>query len=229
MKDVPRAIVFDLDGVLVDSRVPISKSISYALQAHGLPQPRLDQLERFIGPPLTAAFSELVGHPPDSPLVLACLASYRERYREASLRETTVFPGIPEALAALASSHRLAVATSKPLAFAEPLLAALDLRASFKHVAGPDLDVHREDKKTTIRRALSALHARQAVMVGDRSFDILGAHACGLPAIGVSWGIGDVNELTVAGADCIVDDPSELPAAISDLLGDSISARAYGH
>ena len=169
MEDVLRAIVFDLDGVLVDSRIPISKSIGYALEAQGLPQPKLDHLERFIGPPLTAAFAELVGCPPDSPLVLACLASYRDRYREASLRETTVFPGISEALTVLASSHRLAVATSKPLAFAEPLLSALDLRASFEHVAGPDLDVHREDKETTIRRVLSALGTTRAVMVGDRS------------------------------------------------------------
>ena len=132
-----------------------------------------------------------------------------------------MFPGIPEALVELASSHQLAVATSKPLAFAEPLLAALDLRTSFEYVAGPDLDVHHEEKKKTIHRVLSALGARRAVMVGDRSFDILGAHACGITAIGVSWGIGDVHELTAAGADRIVDDPGDLPAAISDLLDDS--------
>jgi phosphoglycolate phosphatase len=216
--DRPTAIVFDLDGVLVDSRVPITRSIDYALETHGLPRPQLDRLERFIGPPLTVAFAELVGHPPDSPLVLACLASYRERYSEASLHETTVFPGIPEAVAVLAESHRLAVATSKPLAFAEPLLAALDLRASFDHVAGPDLDVNREDKQTTIRRVLSALDTTRAVMIGDRSFDIIGAHACGIPAIGVTWGIGSAEELAISGAEVIIDAPSRLPAAVSDLL-----------
>lgn len=218
MDDSPSAIVFDLDGVLIDSRVPISESISYALKTHGLPGPKLDQLERFIGPPLTVAFAELVGESPDSPLVLECLASYRDRYREVSLRETTVFPGIPDALAILERSHRLAVATSKPLAFAEPLLVAFDLRASFEYVAGPDLDAHREDKQATIGRALAALDTTRAVMIGDRSFDIVGAHACGIPAIGVSWGIGDTHELIAAGAETVVYEPLELGQAVRDLL-----------
>ncbi|MGP0100498.1 MAG: HAD family hydrolase [Solirubrobacteraceae bacterium] len=121
------AVLFDLDGVLVDSRVAISRCIAHALDAQGFPQPSLESLERFIGPQLTLAFAELTGHPEDSPVVLACLASYRARYRVASLRETLVFSGVPAALETLAASYRLAVATSKPLAFADPLLTALGL------------------------------------------------------------------------------------------------------
>jgi phosphoglycolate phosphatase len=212
------AILFDLDGVLVDSRVAISRCISHALEAQGLPRPRREALERFIGPQLTVAFAELTGHPEDSTLVRACLASYRARYREASLRETRVFGGVPAALETLAEDYRLAVATSKPAAFAEPLLAALALRESFEHVAAPDLDAHRETKEDTIRGALAALSAARAVMVGDRSFDIAGAHACGIPAIGVSWGIGSTEELQAARAEAIVDHPHELPEVIAGLF-----------
>lgn len=212
------AVLFDLDGVLVDSRAAITSCIRYALACQGLPEQEPGSLERCIGPPLTRAFADLTGHPQDSGLVLACLASYRARYRGASLRETTVFTGIPEVLAALADDHRLAVATSKPRAFAEPLLAALDLREKLDHVAAPDLDAHREDKETTIRSALSTLGVSRAVMVGDRSFDIIGAHACGIPAIGVSWGIGSPRELADAGAEIIVDDPRDLPQAAGRLL-----------
>jgi phosphoglycolate phosphatase len=212
------AVLFDLDGVLVDSRAAISRSISHALAEQDFPQPSLASLEQFIGPQLTLAFAELTGQPADSPAVLACLASYRARYREASLHETTVFEGIPAALGALGEQHVLAVATSKPLAFAEPLLTALDLRGAFDHVAAPDLDAHHEDKAATIRSALSAVGTQRAVMVGDRSFDVVGAHACGIPAVGVSWGIGTTDELAGGGADRIVDEPGELPDAISDLL-----------
>jgi phosphoglycolate phosphatase len=212
------AVLFDLDGVLLDSRLAIGNCLSHALEAQGLPAQSVASLERFIGPPLTLAFAELTGHPEHSEIVLACLASYRTRYREASLIETTVFPGIPEALGVLVDRHRLAVATSKPTAFAEPLLSALDLRDNFEHVAGPELDAHREDKATTIKAGLAKLGASKAVMVGDRLFDVIGAHACGLPAIGVSWGIGSVQELAEAGADLIVDDPQDLPEAISDLI-----------
>jgi phosphoglycolate phosphatase len=218
MKVANTAILFDLDGVLVDSRAVISGCIGHALAAEGLTRPTDESLEQFIGPPLTRAFAELTGHAEDSELVLACLASYRSRYRGASLRETTVFPGIPAVLATLSRRHRLAVATSKPLPFAEPLLTVLGLRASFDCVAGPSLDAHHEDKATTVRSAISALGTPHAVMVGDRSFDIAGAHACDLPAIGVSWGIGSTRELAAAGADRIVHDPHQLPEAINEIL-----------
>lgn len=126
--------------------------------------------------------------------------------------------GSPRPLATLSEHHRLAVATSKPFAFAEPLLTVLDLRSTFEHLAAPDLEAHREDKQATIHSALSVLNATRAVMVGDRSFDIHGAHACGIPAIGVSWGIGSTQELAGAGADIIVEAPADLPRAVGQLL-----------
>jgi phosphoglycolate phosphatase len=218
VSDLETAILFDLDGVLVDSRIAISRCIGHALDAQGLPPPSDESLEQFIGPQLTRAFAQLTGHSEDSELVLACLASYRARYRNASLLETSVFPRIPETLATLSQQYQLAVATSKPLAFAEPLLSSLELRANFDCVAAPDLDAHQEDKAATIRSALSALSTTSAVMIGDRSFDITGAHACGIPAIGVSWGIGSRHELTAAGADMIIDAPETLPSAINTLL-----------
>jgi phosphoglycolate phosphatase len=212
------AVVFDLDGVLVDSRAPIAASINYALARHGLGERPERALHRFIGPPLAVAFAELTGEAASSAVVASCVTSYRERYAEASLRETTVFPGITEMLAGLRRDHRLAVATSKARAFAEPLLAALELRHFFDVVAGPGLDARNEDKATTIATALAVLAPERAVMVGDRSFDIVGAHARGLPAIGVTWGIGDREELVATGADAIVDAPADVPRAVHALM-----------
>ncbi len=209
-------MLFDLDGVLIDSRAAISSCINHALNAQGLSERPRSSLERFIGPPLRLAFAELTGRPQDSPLVLACLASYRARYAEASLHETTVIPRIPDVLTALSPCYRLAVATSKPRAFAEPLLTSLDLHHRFELIAAPNLD--EEDKAATIRGALSTLRTDQAVMIGDRSFDIIGAQACAIPAIGVTWGIGSRQELAAAGADAIIDTPAELVQAVGHLL-----------
>jgi phosphoglycolate phosphatase len=216
--DKPHAVLFDLDGVLVDSRAAITGCINHALDAHGLPEHPPASLHRFIGPSLTAAFAELTQQPSGSALVHSCLGSYRARYATVSLLDTTVIPGIPDALARLASNYRLAVATSKPLAFAEPLLGVLGLRDPFEAIAAPDLSAHGENKAAAIRAALTALEAERAVMVGDRAFDILGAHACAIPAIGVSWGIGSVEELATSGADAIVDAPSQLPDAAHKML-----------
>jgi phosphoglycolate phosphatase len=218
----PSALLFDLDGVLVDSRAAITECINHALTGHGLPRRSPESLYRFIGPPSAAAFAEITGAPPGSPLVASCVAAYRSRYAVTSLRDTTVIPGVEEVVTRLARDFRLAVATSKPLAFAEPLLEALGLRPLFTAVAGPDVTVQGEDKSRTIARALVALgHPEKAVMIGDRSFDILGARAHSLPSIGVTWGVGDRRELEAAGADAIIEKPGELPGAATCLLNDS--------
>lgn len=221
------ALLFDLDGVLVDSRVAITDCINHALAEHGLPGRSPESLRRYIGPPLAAAFVEMTGEAPDSALVASCVAAYRSRYATASLRDTTVIPGIAETVASLARHVRLAVATSKPVAFAEPLLQQLGLRRFFTAVAGPDATVQGEDKAQTIAKALAALgHPERAVMVGDRSFDILGARARAIRSIGVTWGIGGREELEAAGADTVINTPAQLPGAATRLLnGASGTAR----
>jgi phosphoglycolate phosphatase len=211
------AAIFDLDGVLVDSRVAITHCLNHALASQGLPTRAPEELYRFIGPPQSSAFAELVNAPLDSEIVRACIAAYRECYAETSLAKTTVFTGIPEALETLARDHRLAVATSKPGPFAESLLAGLGLRDRFEAVAGPAFDAH-DSKARTLAVALEALGPTRAVMIGDRSFDMVGAAAHGLPGIGVAWGIGSRAELTEAGAARIVESPADLPAAVADAL-----------
>jgi phosphoglycolate phosphatase len=209
-------VLFDLDGVLVDSRGPITSCINHALAAHGVAERDPADLYQYIGPPLLSAFADLLGEPATSAAVVACAASYRERYAEASLTETAVTPGIADALAGLRSAGlRLGVATSKPRPFAEPLLDVLGMREYFAAVAGPELDATGEDKTTTVGNALRALGATGGAMVGDRSFDTVAARAHGLRAVGVGWGIGSRAELLAAGAERIVATPAELPAAVS--------------
>jgi phosphoglycolate phosphatase len=210
-------VIFDLDGVLVDSRAVFLSCVNYAFAKLGLPQRTDEELLPYIGPPFAYGFGELLGVAPDAPIVAACIDGYRERYETAMLTETTVEPGIPEALAAL-NGHRLAVATSKPRTFAAPLLEAMGLGAHFEVVAGPELSARAEGKTETLGRALQQLGPTRAVMVGDRSFDILAARAHGLPSIGATWGIGTAEELQDAGADRLIATPAELPAAAAVLL-----------
>jgi phosphoglycolate phosphatase len=208
-------VLFDLDGVLADSRAAIAGCINHALVAGGhAARPEAD-LHRYIGPPLPLAFAELLGEPVESAAVAGCIARYRERYASASLTHTVVTPGIADALARLAPTRRLGVATSKPRAFAEPLLEALGLRRYFDAVAGPGLGAPIEDKTATVGAALRALGATGGAMVGDRSFDMLAARAHGLRAIGVTWGIGAADELLAVGADVLVAEPGDLEAALS--------------
>jgi phosphoglycolate phosphatase len=205
-------VLFDLDGVLVDSRAAFLNSMALALADLGLPAFSREQLLPCIGPPLKTGFSGLLGREPEDPLVDALITAYREHYTTISLTDTTVFPGLEEALAAL--DEPKAVATSKPFHYAEPLLVAVGLRDHFQAVFGPDLDSSGETKTQTITRALATLGTRSAVMVGDRSYDINGARANGIPSIGVLWGIGSFKELEQSGADYLISNPAQLGPAI---------------
>jgi phosphoglycolate phosphatase-like HAD superfamily hydrolase len=111
----------------------------------------------------------------------------------------------------IAKTHRLGIASSKPVAFSEPILRTLGIRDDFDVVAGPDLNPFGETKAATIATALETV-GRPAVMVGDRRHDVEGAHANAIPCVGVTWGIGSRAEL--AGADAIVARPAELADAL---------------
>jgi phosphoglycolate phosphatase len=211
-------VIFDLDGVLVDSRAAIAGCMNHALTAIGRPTHPEADLHAYIGPPISHSFGDLLGLDPEHAEVGAMIDAYRERYATVSLTDTTVEPGIPEALDLLAADHRLAVATSKPTPFAAPLLEAVGLSRYFEVIAGPSVDERAEPKTETLRGALDRLGPTRAVMVGDRVFDVAAAHANGLPAVGVTWGIGTPEELHEA--ERLIDAPGELPGAVADLLGE---------
>lgn len=217
---VSTAVIFDLDGVLADSRAAIVGSFRHALVARGHDDPGDARLTACIGPPPYVAIGAILSLDPDHPEVAAVVAEYRADYGPNYLQRTPPFDGIAQQLSALSGSgHRLAVATSKPRRFAAPLVDALGLGEMIEHVAGPDSDKQAASKQAEVAEALAALSARRAVMVGDRRFDIEGAHANGIPALGVLWGIGDRAELEEAGADRIVESVEQLACACEALLG----------
>jgi phosphoglycolate phosphatase len=210
---MPEAVLFDLDGVLIDSRVAIVRCIEHGLRAVGAPVPPPAELEPLIGPPLIDGFAGLAG----ADKAAAALSAYRERYVHSSLMETTLMPGARDALAAVAARVPTALATSKPHAYAVPLCERLGLAPHLTAIAGPSLDAVAEPKAVTVTRALAALglsHGADAPLVGDRRHDVEGARANGLGCVGVLWGIGTEAELRAAGADRIVASPRDLPVAL---------------
>ncbi len=216
--DAP-AVLLDLDGTLVDSRTGIVLGMNATLAAHGLPSRPSAELEARIGPPVHETFAWLFGLPEGDARLDALVEEYRGRYAEHMLDVTPVFDGVVAALATLRSDgYVLAVATSKARHLARALVDGLGLAPWITAVHGP-VPPSRDGKAQTIARALADLGGpTQAVMVGDRHHDIDGAHAHGLPGIGVLWGIGDADELRRAGAEAIVAHPADLAAAVRAVL-----------
>ena len=208
------AIFFDLDGTLTDPKPGITRSIQYALQKLDLPVPPQDELTWCIGPPLRASFVKMLG---EARADLA-VSLYRERFGDVGLYENSVYPDIEHILAALKQSHgRLFVATSKAHVFADRIIDHFRLRDYFEHVFGAELDGTRADKGDLLAYALenAGVDPRRALMIGDRSHDIIGAKKNGMAAIGVLYGYGSERELIEAGASHICATPRAVHDHIS--------------
>jgi phosphoglycolate phosphatase len=219
-----RAVLFDLDGVLVDSRDPIAGSINAALEQLGLDARPETELHGMIGDALHSVFERLLADADADPALAApAIAAYREHYRTASVEQTRAFDGIAQALGALPRGLVRGVATSKPVEFAGPILEAVGLREHFAVVVGPSLAARGEDKTRTVARALEKLGVSEAAggappvaaMVGDRHHDMRAGRALGLVALGVTWGIGSRAELEEAGAHHLITRPADLPPLFS--------------
>jgi phosphoglycolate phosphatase len=223
--DAPALRCFDLDGCVVVSDEAIADGLRHALDAVGLPQPDAAGVRAAIGPPLLSTIAGLLraaGTDPDvgegAELLATAVATYRARYVEVGFDLTRPVPGIVPLLEELAAAGAgvTVIVTAKPAAVAEPLLEHLGLRHAFAAVHGAPMGPEVEEKRVTLARALAATGTapRDAIMIGDRSHDVLAGRACGTRTVGVLWGAGDRDELERAGADLVVERPGELGAVL---------------
>lgn len=221
-------IFLDLDGCLVDSTRAITNSFDHALASVGIaPRPR-EVTRTFIGPPLRASFDRIVAEEGREPSLAGELVlRYRERYGAMAVRETSIFAGIPDALAALREIAPIAIVTSKLGIVAERLVDDIGLRAHVEVVYAPEDEHVIEPKEVTLRRALAETRARPhaTVMIGDREHDMLAGHACGTATVGVLWGAGDRAELEAAGAHAIVAEVPALAGAVRALRATPLPSR----
>ncbi|MBE6948063.1 MAG: HAD family hydrolase [Ruminococcaceae bacterium] len=209
-----KTILFDLDGTLTDSGEGIINCVIYALEHYGLPIPSQEELRLFVGPPLPEMFVKY-GVKPENAVEAEDI--FRERFIPIGMYENKVYPGIEELLQALRSDgHVLCIATSKPERMALTILEHFGLKKYFHYICGATLDHSRDTKEQVIAYLLSQCNSEYPwVMVGDTAFDVIGANAHSIPAIGVAWGYGDVDAMKEAGASAIAYTTQELLQQLS--------------
>lgn len=207
-----RYFLFDLDGTLVDSSIGITNSVRYALGKYGIEEPDRSRLYRFIGPPLTYSFREFYGFSEET--CWEAVEYYREYYKKKGIYENRVYEGIEVLLKQLIGQGKeLIVATSKPEVFAREIIRFHHLDSYFQYVAGMELDGGRGTKAEVIEYALCAckiVSREKTLMIGDRRYDVEGAHKVGVDCMGVLYGFGSRKELKEAGADYIVGSVSDI-------------------
>ena len=203
-------ILFDFDGTVFDSAEGITKSVQYALGKMGI-HAELDELMCFAGPPLDEMFALRYGMSEDE--AQTAVRFYRERYTPIGWEECTPFAGMHELMHRLREKGaKIAVATSKPRRFAEQILEKYGMRDAFDLVCGSEFDGTRGQKWEVIEYALQSfdISPGEAIMVGDRKYDVIGAKKCGVDCVGVRFGYAEPGELEAAGAVYVAEDADDL-------------------
>lgn len=207
------SVFFDLDGTISNSFEGISGGILYALETLGVPAPPRESLRCFVGPPLHDGFRDMFGF--DDETVSEAVRLYREYYPRKGIYEQTPIDGASELLKELqALGIKISLATSKPQEFSEKIIRIFGFENYFDGVFGASFDGTLSAKADIIALALRRTGSlpENTLMIGDRFYDVEGAHACGVRCAGVLCGFGTREELFGCGADFIAETlPDILP------------------
>ena len=215
---MPAAIVFDLDGTLIDSRADIASAVNHILGELGFVTLPLEQVMGFVGDGARTLIMRAAQLPADAPELSAILERFVEFYTAHAVEQTTWMPGALAALDALAQ-YPLAICTNKPKATTLAVLNGLDALARFALViGGGELAALKPDPlpMRTIAERLQCT-TETMVVVGDGYQDMLAGKSVGAYTIGVRGGIGAPERMMAAGPDCVLNSLGELPATIQRL------------
>ncbi|GMO02954.1 HAD family hydrolase [Lachnoanaerobaculum sp. JCM 36186] len=203
-------ILFDLDGTIVRSDLGITKGVQKSLEHFGIYE-ELDDLKKFVGPPMVESYTNFYGFSLEQ--YKEALDVFHDYYRTVGIFECELYDGIEEMLDSLSKEYKLYVATSKPEREARRVIEHFGLDKYFTFVGGSDGDFNtkRATKTAVIEYVLETnkiMDRGFAIMVGDKSHDIVGAGNAGLKSIGVLYGYGGLEEFE--GANYIVKNVEDL-------------------
>lgn len=180
----PVALIFDLDGTLIDSAPEIHAAANRALATEQLPALSFDQVRSFIGNGvgvLLARCLHALGVPESGPQFDRLKATFLADY-EKQFSQTTLYPGVTEMLHAFTrAGHPMAICTNKPEAPTRAVLQHFDLLRYFPVIVGGDTLPQRKPDPAPLRAAYRMLNVQSAIFVGDSEVDAETAHAAPLP------------------------------------------------
>ena len=212
-----KAALIDLDGTLSDSGLAIIKSINYALENLGYENLKGDT-SWVVGPSLWPTFKKLGIK--ENELEQA-ISLYRKCYTEGAMYEGFFYPGILEQLSILKTEgYILALVTSKPISYAVKITKYFGASDYLDFEFGSELDGTRSDKTELINYALKEMNIvpKDTVMVGDRSYDMIGAKNNKVLGLGVVYGYGNEKELINSGASYLIESPENFASVIMQAL-----------
>jgi len=208
-----QAVIFDLDGTLLDTLADLGTSVNRVLAERGLPTHELEAFRWFIGDGSAMLIARAL--PPEERLpetIQSCLQALLEDYGQNWNTFTRPFDGIPALLQTLSQRHvPTSVVTNKPHRFAVPMTAYF-FEPPFRCVFGQRDGIPKKPDPFQALAAAQEMHVPPAdcIFLGDSAIDIQTARSAGMLAVGVAWGFRPVEELHDAGAAHVIDRPLDL-------------------
>lgn len=214
MRSAIRAVLFDLDGTLIDSAPDLAGATNDMLTARGLPEVPFERLRPMVGAGARGMMGVAFGVAPGEPLFPSLRDEFFDRYEQRLLRETAPFDGIATMLQSLEDDGlKWGIVTNKSERFALPLARGLGWSSQAAAVIGGDTTPHAKPHPEPLLEAArrAGVDPRACVYVGDDARDILAGRAAGMATVAVRWGyLGDGEAIEAWGADVVLDSPAEL-------------------
>ena len=207
-----KAVLFDMDGTLLDTLEDLRDSTNHVLRQMGYPERSLEEMRRFVGNGAEMQIRRAVPEGTNEEKIMEVLTAYRAYYQDHCQIKTRVYDGLLDMLSELkAKGIKLAVVSNKPDSAVQKLSREyFGDRMDF--AVGPSDGVRCKPYPDMVEAALRALDAekKDAVFVGDSEVDVQTGLNAGLPVIAVSWGFRPREVVIAAGAEKIADNASEL-------------------
>lgn len=211
---MPKLIIFDLDGTLLNTLEDLADAANHVLTAHHFPTHPVDAYCYFVGNGMPKLIERILpAEHRQGPIYDACFTEFLAYYKEHMHDKTTVYPGITELLERLQQQGvMLAVATNKVHEAVAPLMANLFPTIRWDALFGQRPGVPVKPDPTVVADILTATECgvENALYLGDSAVDMETAHRGGVRAVGVLWGYRPRTELENAGAEFIIGKPEEL-------------------
>ncbi len=213
-----KAVIFDLDGTLVDSLADLATAVNRMLAANGYPLAPIEMFPLYIGDGMKKLVERAMPEAErTTENVERCAAEYLAQYERCWHAETHVYAGLAEVVAELqARGLRLAVLSNKPDRFTKLCAEHFFPAGTFEIVLGAREDVPRKPDPTAGLEiaALMGLRPDECAYVGDSGIDMEFGKRAGMWRVGVLWGFRDREEIIEHGAQILVERPSDLPVAL---------------